>query len=172
MKGTLEILLDVFGYTVNEKGYKVLPPYIGAIYGDSITLDRIGEIYRRCADKKIAVSNVTLGIGSFTYQYATRDSLGFALKATHSIINGEERQIYKDPVTDRVKGNNFKKSQKGLCYVFRDGDDVCYTDQHTFEEMAKPEFADNMLRPVFRDGVLLIDESLSTIRERLHNGAF
>ena len=172
MKGTLEILLDVFGYTVNEKGYKVLPSYIGAIYGDSITLDRIGEIYRRCADKKIAVSNVTLGIGSFTYQYATRDSLGFALKATHSIINGEERQIYKDPITDRVKGNNFKKSQKGLCYVFRDGDDIRYTDEHTFEEMAKPEFANNMLRPVFRDGVLLVDESLQTIRERLHGGSF
>lgn len=172
MKGTLEILLDVFGYTVNEKGYKVLPSYIGAIYGDSITLDRIGEIYRRCADKKIAVSNVTLGIGSFTYQYVTRDSLGFALKATHSIINGEERQIYKDPKTDKVKGNNFKKSQKGLCYVFHDGDDIRYTDEHTFEEMAKPEFANNLLRPVFRDGKLLVDESLATIRNRLHNGAF
>lgn len=172
MKGTIECLMDDFGYTVNEKGYKVLPDYIGVIYGDSITLDRISEIYKRCADKKIAVSNVTLGIGSFTYQYVTRDSLGFALKATNSIVDGVERQIYKDPKTDKCKGNNFKKSQKGMCYVYRDGDDILYKDELTMDDMNKPEYSDNLLRPVFRDGELLVDESLATIRERLHNGNF
>ena len=172
MKGTIECLMDTFGYTINEKGYKVLPVYIGAIYGDSITLGRIGDIYKRCADKKIAVSNVTLGIGSFTYQYVTRDSLGFALKATNSIVDGVERQIYKDPKTDKCKGNNFKKSQKGMVYVYRDGDDILYKDHLTFADLEKPEYADNLLRPVFRDGELLVDESLATIRERLHNGNF
>ena len=171
-RGTIELLMEVFGYTINEKGYKVLPAYIGAIYGDSITLDRIGEIYKRCADKKLAVSNVTLGIGSFTYQYVTRDSLGFCLKATHSIVDGVERQIYKDPKTDKCKGNNFKKSQKGLCYIYRDGDDVLYKEGLTFEDMKKPEYANNLLRPVFRNGELLIDEDLATIRNRLHNGNF
>jgi nicotinamide phosphoribosyltransferase len=172
MKGTIECLMEDFGYTINEKGYKVLPDYIGVIYGDSITLDRISEIYKRCADKKIAVSNVTLGIGSFTYQYVTRDSFGFALKATNSIVDGAERQIYKDPKTDKCKGNNFKKSQKGMVYVYRDGDDIFYKDELTFEDMQKPEYADNLLRPVFRDGVLLIDEDLQTIRNRLHNNNF
>jgi nicotinamide phosphoribosyltransferase len=171
-KGTVELLMDVFGYAVNEKGYKVLPPYIGAIYGDSITVDRISEIYKRLADKKIAVSNVTLGIGSFTYQYNTRDTFGFALKATHSIVNGTERQIFKDPITDKSKGNNFKKSQKGLCYVYFDGEDIRYRDELTFEDMENPEYADNMLTPVFRDGILLRDESLATIRNRLHNSNF
>lgn len=172
MKGTIECLMDDFGYTINEKGYKVLPDYIGVIYGDSITLDRISEIYKRCADKKLAVSNVTLGIGSFTYQYVTRDSLGFALKATNSIVDGVERQIYKDPKTDKCKGNNFKKSQKGMCYVYRDGEDILYKDELTMDDMNKPEYSDNLLRPVFRNGELLVDESLATIRERLHNGNF
>lgn len=171
-RGTVELLMEVFGYTINSKGYKVLPPYIGAIYGDSITLDRLKEIYRRLDDKKIAINNVTLGIGSYTYQYVTRDTFGFALKATHSIINGEERQIFKDPITDKVAGNNFKKSQKGLCYVYREGDDILYKDELSFADMEKPEYADNLLRPVFKDGVLLIDEDLQTIRQRLHKGNF
>lgn len=171
-RGTVELLMEVFGYTINSKGYKVLPPYIGAIYGDSITLDRLKEIYRRLDDKKIAVSNVTLGIGSYTYQYVTRDTLGFALKATHSIVNGKERQIFKDPITDKVAGNNFKKSQKGLCYVYREGDDILYKDELSFADMEKPEYADNLLRPVFRDGELLINEDLQTIRQRLHNNNF
>lgn len=170
--GTVELLMDVFGYTVNKKGYKVLPPYIGAIYGDSITLDRIEEIYARLEEKKIAVSNVTLGIGSFTYQYVTRDTYGFALKATHSIVNGVERQIYKDPVTDKCKGNNFKKSQRGMCYVYNDGDDVVYTDHHTMAEMNSEQVQNNLLRPVFKDGMLLVDEDLQTIRNRLHKNNF
>ena len=171
-RGTVELLMEVFGYTINSKGYKVLPSYIGAIYGDSITLDRLKEIYRRLDDKKIAVSNVTLGVGSYTYQYVTRDTFSFALKATHSIVNGEERQIFKDPITDKAAGNNFKKSQRGMCYLYRDGDNILYKDELTFADMEKPEYADNLLRPVFRDGELLIDEDLQTIRQRLHNNNF
>lgn len=172
-KGTVELLWEIFGGTVNSKGYKVLDPHIGAIYGDSITIERARDIYARLAEKGFAVNNVTLGIGSYTYQYLTRDSLGFCLKATDSIINGVEHPIYKDPATDKVKGGNFKKSQKGLCYVYRnDEGDVVYTDGHTLEEMASPEFADNLLRPVFYNGKLLVDESLADIRTRLHGGKF
>lgn len=173
MKGTVELLWEIFGGTVNSKGYKVLDPHIGAIYGDGITYERASAIYKRLEEKGFAVSNCTLGIGSFTYQYNSRDSLGFALKATHSIINGEEKQIYKDPITDKIKGNNFKKSQRGMCYVYTDENgDVVYTDHHTFEDMAKPEYADNMLEMVFKDGHLIKDESLATIRNRLHKGGF
>lgn len=172
-KGTVELLWEIFGGKINSKGYKVLDPHIGAIYGDSITIERAKNIYERLAAKGFAVNNVTLGIGSYTYQYLTRDSLGFCLKATDSIVNGVERPIYKDPITDKVKGGNFKKSQKGLCYVYRnENGDVVYTDGHTLEEMASPEFSDNLLRPVFRNGELLVDESLADIRARLHNGKF
>lgn len=173
MKGTVELLWDVFGGTVNSKGYKVLDPHIGAIYGDGITYERASAIYKRLEEKGFAVNNCTLGIGSYTYLgQVSRDSLGFCLKATHSVIDGGERQIYKDPITDKIKGNNFKKSQKGMCYVYRDGDDILYTDEHTIEELKDEKYSDNLLRPVFRNSELLVDESISVIRNRLHNGAF
>lgn len=172
MKGTVELLWEIFGGTINSKGYKVLDPHIGAIYGDSITPERAISIYTRLAEKGFAVNNCTLGVGSYTYQFNTRDSLGFALKATNSIIDGTEKQIYKDPITDKIKGNNFKKSQYGMCYVYADGDDILYKDHLTFEDLKKPEYADNLLRPVFKDGKLLVDENLKTIRDRLHCGAF
>ena len=91
MKGTVELLWDIFGGTVNSKGYKVLDHHIGAIYGDSITLDRAKAIYARLEEKGFAVNNCTLGVGSFSYQYVTRDSLSFALKATNSVIDGVDR---------------------------------------------------------------------------------
>lgn len=173
MKGTVELLWETFGGYVNAKGYKVLDRHIGAIYGDSITIDRAIAIWKRLTDKGFAISNVTLGIGSFTYQYNTRDSLGFCLKATHSIINGEERQIYKDPITDKVKGNNFKKSQKGACYLYKNEDgEVAYTDLHTLEELKDDKYKDNLLVPVFRDGKLLKETSLAEIRRNLYGDNF
>ena len=77
VKGVIELLWDIFGGTTNEQGYKVLDPHIGAIYGDSITLERADEICRRLEAKGFASTNVVLGIGSFTYQYNTRDTFGF-----------------------------------------------------------------------------------------------
>lgn len=172
MKGTVELLWDIFGGTVNSKGYKVLDPHIGAIYGDSITLDRAKSIYARLEEKGFAVNNCTLGIGSYTYQYNTRDTFGFALKATNSIVDGVERQIFKDPATDKVKGANFKKSQRGMCYVYRDGDDILYTDEHTIDELKEEKYADNLLETFFEDGKIVKETSLAEIRERLHKGKF
>lgn len=172
MKGTVELLWDIFGGTINSKGYKVLDPHIGTIYGDSITLDRAKAIYARLEEKGFAVNNCTLGIGSFTYQYNTRDTFSFALKATHSIIDGVEKQIYKDPITDKVKGNNFKKSQRGMCYVYKNDDDVLYTDEHTIEELKEEKYKDNLLKTILEDGKLYNETSLAEIRNELHKGAF
>ena len=112
-KGVIELLWDVFGGTVNDQGYKVLDPHIGAIYGDSITIDRAEEICSRLASKGFASTNVVLGIGSFTYQYNTRDTFGFAMKATYCEINGNGQEIFKDPITD----DGTKKSATGLLRV-------------------------------------------------------
>ena len=172
MKGTVELLWDIFGGTVNSKGYKVLDPHIGAIYGDSITLDRIRAIYARLEEKGFAVNNAVVGVGSYSYQYTTRDTFGFCLKATNSIVDGVERQIYKDPITDKIKGNNFKKSQKGMCYVYRDDDDILYTDEHTIDELKEEKYADNLLETFFEDGKIVKETSLAEIRERLHKGKF
>lgn len=77
-KGVIELLWDIFGGTINEQGYKVLDPHIGAIYGDSITLERQEAIFKRLAAKGFASTNIVLGIGSFTYGYNTRDTFGLS----------------------------------------------------------------------------------------------
>ena len=67
-KGSLECLWEIFGGEINEKGYKVLDPHIGLIYGDSITPKRCLEILERMEEKGFASCNIVLGIGSATYQ--------------------------------------------------------------------------------------------------------
>lgn len=162
-KGTVELLYEIFGGQVNEKGYKVLDSHIGTIYGDSITVERCKEICKQLMNKGFAVNNCTFGIGSYTYQYNTRDTFGFALKATHAIINGKEKFIFKDPKTDN---GNFKKSQKGMCYVYKNNNDVLYKDELTIQE--QESYKDNLLQVVFKDGNLIKEYSLKEIRERLH----
>jgi nicotinamide phosphoribosyltransferase len=157
-KGVIELLWDVFGGSTNAKGFKELDPHIGAIYGDSITLDRAFRICKRLKDKGFASTNVVLGIGSYTYQYNTRDTFGFAMKATYGEVNGVGREIFKDPVTD----DGTKKSAKGLMMVTLKDGRYQLTDQATWEQERQGE-----LKEVFRDGKLLVEHSFSEIRERI-----
>jgi len=159
-KGVIELLWDVFGGTTNKKGYKELDAHIGAIYGDSITLERATKICERLKQKGFASTNVVLGIGSFTYQYNTRDTFGFAMKATYGEVDGEGREIYKDPITD----DGTKKSAKGLLKIVQSNGVYNLIDQVTWKEEKLGE-----LREVFKDGKLIIDESLINIRQRLKN---
>ncbi|WP_281636907.1 nicotinate phosphoribosyltransferase [Flavobacterium marginilacus] len=157
-KGVIELLWDVFGGTINEKGFKELVPQIGAIYGDSITVARATAICERLKAKGFASTNVVLGIGSFTYQYNTRDTFGFAMKATYGEVNGEGRAIFKDPITD----DGTKKSAKGLMKIELADGRYILKDEVSWEEEQKGE-----LKEVFRDGKLLIDLSLSEIRDQV-----
>ena len=112
-KGVVELLWDIFGGHTNSKGYRELDSHVGAIYGDSITLDRAEQICGNLKQKGFASTNVILGIGSFTYQYNTRDTFGFAMKATYGEVDGEGREIFKDPITD----DGTKKSARGLVKI-------------------------------------------------------
>ncbi len=157
-KGVIELLWDVFGGTTNEKGYKELVPQIGAIYGDSITVERATKICEKLKEKGFASTNVVLGIGSFTYQYNTRDTFGFAMKATYGEVNGEGRAIFKDPITD----DGTKKSAKGLMKIELENGTYKLIDQVSWDEERKGE-----LKEVFRDGKLLVNHSLDEIRETI-----
>ena len=157
-KGVIELLWDIFGGTTNDKGYKELDSHIGAIYGDSITLDRAAQICERLKKKGFASTNVVLGIGSFTYQYNTRDTFGFAMKATYGEVNGEGREIYKDPITD----DGTKKSAKGLIKIEKQNGSYQLIDQVSWEEEQKGE-----LKEIFRDGKLIVDDTLAEIRKRV-----
>jgi len=158
-KGVIELLWNIFGGTVNAKGYKVLDPHIGAIYGDSITLERAEDILSRLAVKGFASTNVVLGIGSYTYQYNTRDTLGFAVKATYGEVDGVGREIFKDPVTD----DGTKKSAKGLLVVHKGDGGYVLKDQQTVDGERRGE-----LDTVFVDGMIIKEEYLDNIRTRLN----
>lgn len=166
-KGVAELLWDVFGGTVNSKGYKVLDKHIGMIYGDAITHTSAREMFARLAAKGFAANNIVLGFGSYTYQYNTRDTFGFALKVTNGVLGDKEVPMFKDPITDKGKNGAGKKSQKGMCIVVKGEDgQLTYTDGHTEQETLEAE--DNLLQPVFLNGELLRDEDFDTIRNRLH----
>lgn len=183
-------LWDEFGGTVNSKGYKVLDPHVKAIYGDSITVQRCEQIYEILKENGFACSNVALGVGSFSMHCIeeveevkiktddgqefigrpsvlkpfTRDTFSSCIKACYAEIDGKSYPIFKNP-----KEGGFKKSQKGLCYVYRDEDGkLAYKDGYIRENI--PE--GNLLEPVFRDGKLIKEYSLKEIRDRLNNSKF
>jgi nicotinamide phosphoribosyltransferase len=158
LKGAVECLWEVFGGSLSAKGYRMLNPRVGLIYGDSITLLRAQAILSRLAAKGFASSNVVLGIGSYTYQYLTRDSFGWAMKATWGVVRGEARELFKDPVTD----SGTKRSARGLLRVEKE-----QGRYRLFDRQSPQQAAGGELLPVFRNGNLLVDASLAEIRERL-----
>lgn len=158
-KGVVELLYEIFGGSTNSKGYKELNPKIGIIYGEAIGLKLLGDIYERLKQKGFAANTCVFGIGSGAFLYGiTRDTLGWACKATACIVNGEFREIFKDPVTD----SGDKKSAKGLLRVDLVNNEYVLTDQCSGLEETHGE-----LKEVFRNGHLLIDQNLAEIRERV-----
>lgn len=164
-KGVIELLWETFGGETNDLGYKVLNPSIGAIYGDAITLARCEDICQRLKKKGFASTNVVFGIGSYTYQFITRDTLGFAMKATSVTLDGVETPIFKDPITD----NGIKKSALGRVQVFKYSNGVIgYEDKST--QATTLNKSENLLEPLFLNGKLLRDQSLNSIREMISAG--
>lgn len=159
-KGALEVLWDHFGGTTTEKGYKVLNEKVGLIYGDSITLDRANEILSRMEAKGFASANIVFGIGSFTYQYMTRDNFGFAMKATHGTVKGQDRIISKKPKTD--DGGKF--SAQGLLRV--EGNEEGFV---LHEKQTREQEGEGLLELVFLDGKQQRHQNLDEVREALRN---
>ena len=177
MLGTVELLWNMFGGTVNEAGYKVLDKHVRAIYGDSITPNRANQIYQRLAEKGFAACNVALGAGSFSTQCTetadgkllpfTRDSYGIAIKCCYvEDKDGNTYEVFKNPKTDTGK---FKKSQHGMIWVGLNKDgEIIAKDGYTSYNI--PD--DNMLVPIFRNGKMLKETTLNEVRQRLHNNNF
>lgn len=159
-KGMVETMYEIFGGTVNSKGFKVLNPGIKAVYGDSITVTRAKKIYERLAAKGFAANNVSLGVGSFSFQALenedgmlspfTRDTFSVCVKCSHSKYCDEnceiqERFVYKNP-----KGWSSKKSTKGLCQIYFDENgNLTYEDELYERDLVGKNSA---LIPYFKDG--------------------
>jgi nicotinamide phosphoribosyltransferase len=176
-KGVIELLWDVFGGTVNEQGYKVLDPHIGAILGDGVTLERAEQICERLKQKGFASTNIVFGIGSYSMGYCTRDNQGSAVKATYvelttlvgdsgigevGLMNKQVtvgREIFKDPVTD----DGTKKSATGLLWVDKNSEgEYILFDKVTWEGESR-----GFLKPIYKDGVFYNQTTLTEIRNRL-----
>lgn len=162
-------LWDIFGGTVNSKGYKVLDPHVKAIYGDSITIQRCREIYQILVDNGFACNNVSLGVGSFSMQCVeedgilkpfTRDTFSSCIKATYCEVDKKPIPIFKNP-----KEGGFKKSQKGLCVVYEQDGKLTFQDGYTSENIPREK---NLLETVYENGKLIKEQSLAEIRKRLH----
>lgn len=158
-KGAIECMWEIFGGTTTEKGYKLLDSHIGLIYGDSITLQRQKAILEGLKEKGFASFNVVLGIGSYTYEYVTRDTYGFAMKATYGEVNGEGRNIFKDPKTD----DGTKKSAKGLLAVHQVDGQLKLKDECSWAEEKE-----GLLQTVFENGKVVNEQSLTEIRARIN----
>lgn len=157
-KGSVQCLAESFGFTVNEKGFKTICNRVGLIYGDSITPQRAEQILQRLANKGYAADNIVFGIGSYTFQYNTRDTLGFAMKATYVEVGNKSQAIFKEPKTD----NGAKKSAKGLLRV--NGFSGNY---ELVNNVSKADEQGGCLRTVYKDGTIVHRDNFADIRSRL-----
>jgi nicotinamide phosphoribosyltransferase len=156
----IEILMDKFGFTVNSKGFKVLPPYIRLIQGDGINEHSLPKIIDNMIAKGFSIDNIAFGMGGGLLQAWNRDTLKYAMKASaRRDTNDKWHDVFKDPISDH--GKLSKKGRLGLILGAGLGTSTIMT--------VPKEVADqkgNMLRPVFRNGELLVDDTFAAIRER------
>lgn len=153
-------LMDTFGYTLNEYGYKVLPPYIGVLQGDGIDIKSIRQILQNMKDAGLSAQNIVFGMGGHLLQWPQRDTLKYAMKASAIDVDGKHYDVFKQPITDKGK-----RSKKGRQAVIRTTG-LGSTGYMTIREEAMSSYDKNLLRVVYRNGELLVDEPLDIIRER------
>jgi nicotinamide phosphoribosyltransferase len=160
-KGAIRLLDEIFGSTKTKNGYKVLDPHVGLIYGDSITPDRQERILAGLAKNGYASDNVVLGIGSYNYQYVTRDVHGFAMKATFGSTRSRgDMPIYKNPKTD----DGTKRSARGLLRVERENGRLVLR-----ENVSREEENGGLLETVFEEGRVCRQQTLAEIRQILRS---
>ncbi|PWQ97130.1 nicotinate phosphoribosyltransferase [Leucothrix pacifica] len=157
----LERLYAEFGGTVNRKGYKVLADCVRVIQGDGVNLESIEVILRNIKDAGFSADNIAFGMGGGLLQKVDRDTLGFAMKASAVRVDEQWRDVFKQPVTDKAK-----HSKKGRLALISTPQGIT-----TIREDALVDDI-NLLRPVFVNGRLLIDDDFSTVRARSERRIF
>jgi len=177
-KGVIQLLWELFGGTTTSTGHKLLDSHIGCIYGDSITFDRARTITQRLQQRGFASANMVFGIGSYSYQYVTRDTLGFAMKATWAEVGGEGRSLFKRPVTDDGVKNSARGRLAVLPRTKGDLDQLCdptkskpemvaaLTDLELINDATPEQEANSVLLPVWRDGQFIRRWTFDEVRRR------
>jgi nicotinamide phosphoribosyltransferase len=156
----IQILMERFGYTTNSKGFKVLPDSVRVIQGDGINENTLPKILDNMIAAGLSIDNIAFGMGGGLLQAWNRDTLKYAMKASAIRINeGEWVGFSKDPITD--KGKRSKEGRLGLVYECGLGSCGYRTLP---EDLANKK--GNLLRTIFRNGELLIEDTFEQIRER------
>ncbi len=149
----VEILGDKFGYTTNAKGYKVLDPHVRVIQGDGVDYDSVGEILEHLKKQGWSADNVAFGMGGALLQKLDRDTQKFAFKCSAAIVNGEARDVFKDPITDQGK-----RSKRGkLKLVLEHG---------TLITRRLEEAGEDVMKTVFENGKILQTTTFEEIKNR------
>ncbi|RIY35256.1 nicotinate phosphoribosyltransferase [Psittacicella gerlachiana] len=153
-------LSNIFGFTLNSKGYKVLPPYIRIIQGDGVNTNSILKICQTLEENKFSIENLAFGMGAELQQKVNRDTCRFAMKASAVKINGEWHDAFKQPVTDITK-----TSKKGrLKLVELDGEITTVRE----DDLEYSNYQD-LLQTVYLDGKLIREVNFDTIRKKANS---
>lgn len=150
----IQALGEKFGYTVNSKGFKILPSSVRVIQGDGITVDSLPVIISNLETAGWAIDNLAFGMGGGLLQHVNRDTQKFAMKCSAAKVNGQWIDVYKDPI-----GDHSKQSKRGqLALVHENG---------KFETVALDGWGwADCLVPVYRNGDHLKYWTFSQVRER------
>jgi nicotinamide phosphoribosyltransferase len=150
----LRLLGEAFGYSINDKGYKVLNPHVRLIQGDGVNIGSIAEILHAMDKMDWSADNVAFGMGGALLQKLDRDTQKMAIKCSSVTVDGIMRDVFKDPITDQGK-----ISMRGkLILVDRGG--------RLFTQPASLGVGDDLLIDVFKDGNMLVDHTFQSVRER------
>lgn len=153
MEQVMTILMKKFGYTTNSKGYKVLNN-VRVIQGDGVNAKTIEDMLWSFEDYDWSTDNIAFGMGGALLQASDRDTQKFAMKASSTIINGRERDVFKDPITDKGKA-----SKKGRLTLVKD-------DFENFRTVRESEVGDQteILQEVFNNGKIIKEYTFEEVR--------
>jgi nicotinamide phosphoribosyltransferase len=157
----LEILGEKFGCSINSKGYRVLCPKVRVIQGDGIDFAMLGRILSAMQDAGWSADNLTFGSGGGLLQKLNRDTQRFAFKCSSARVNGQERDVFKQPITD-----SGKRSKAGRMKLVLE---QTHTGSYLKTVPASDPREDQM-RVVFRNGELIMDQTLANVRDRSAKG--
>lgn len=151
----LELLGDAFGVRLNHQGFKLLPPQVRVIQGDGIDRHMLVKILDAMLASGWSADNVAFGSGGGLLQKMNRDTSKYAFKCASAIVDGEARDVYKQPVTD-----NGKRSKAGRMKLVRKGDSF-----ETLINDSQDPRPDELVE-VVRNGSIMKEMSFAEIRER------
>ncbi|NBO22640.1 nicotinate phosphoribosyltransferase [bacterium] len=160
LEAIFNILFDKFGFTLNSKGFKVLPPQVRVIQGDGVNLGSIEAIYKKLYELGISAENIVFGMGGKLLQAdINRDTNNFAIKCSFAVVNGEEVDVVKNPTEMNADGEitrSFKVSKKGRLKLVK--------TQDGFKTVGQSEEGEDQLLDIFEDGNILKELTFEEIR--------